>query len=139
MNRLSKSQLQALDDWLLSQKNINKQIRVRRLELETMLVESNIKSNRPNRHVETVAVRLADDQVLKGLENLQNAVNELEKFIQDPIYDNLLEVYYLRYKQGLMWEEIEDRMNLSRKTIYRRRENILKLFGEFVGVYYDIT
>ncbi|HFU3698954.1 TPA: hypothetical protein ACGOZJ_000173 [Streptococcus suis] len=136
---LTRQQLQALDDWLSSQQNIDRQIRIRRLELETKHAESNIKSNRPNRHVETVAIRLADDQVLKGLENLQNAVNELEKFIHEPIYDSLLEVYQLRYKQGLMWEEIEDRLTLSRKTVYRRRESILKLFGEFVGVYYDIS
>ncbi|HFI0337604.1 TPA: hypothetical protein ACGOV2_002144 [Streptococcus suis] len=136
---LTKQQLQALDDWLLSQKNIDRMIQVRRLELETKHIESNIKSNRPNRHVETVAIRLADDQVLKGLENLRNAIQELEKFIQDPIYDDLFEAYYLRYKQGLMWEEIEDRLNVSRKTVYRRRESILNLFGEFVGVYYDIS
>ncbi|HFI0041565.1 TPA: hypothetical protein ACGO2H_001134 [Streptococcus suis] len=136
---LTRQQLQALDDWLLSQQNIDRQIRIRRLELETKHAESNIKSNRPNRHVETVAIRLADDQVLKGLENLKNAIQELEKFLEDKNYSDLLVIYRLRYKEKLMWEEIEDRLNLSRKTVYRRRESILKLFGEFVGVYYDIS
>ncbi|HFI0326985.1 TPA: hypothetical protein ACGOYH_001533 [Streptococcus suis] len=99
---LTRQLLQALDDWLLSQQNIDRQIRIRRLELETKHAESNIKSNRPNRHVETIAIRLADDQVLKGLENLKSAIQELEKFIHEPIYDSLLEIYQLRYKQGLM-------------------------------------
>ncbi|HFI0131514.1 TPA: hypothetical protein ACGOSD_001741 [Streptococcus suis] len=130
---LTRQQLQALDDWLLSQQNIDRQIRIRRLELETKYAESNIKSNRPNRHVEMVAIRLADDQVLKGLENLKNAIQELEKFLEDKNYSDLLVIYRLRYKEKLMWEEIEDRLNLSRKTVYRRRESILELFGEFVG------
>ncbi|HFI0159335.1 TPA: transcriptional regulator [Streptococcus suis] len=140
---LSNTQYKFLDGVLMNYRHLPSRMARRKLEIETEhSTDINIgasKTNRVIKRTEWLVERFDSDIKLKGLENLKNAIQELEKLLEDKNYSDLLVIYRLRYKEKLMWEEIEDRLTLSRKTVYRRRESILKLFGEFVGVYYDIS
>ncbi|HFI0606840.1 TPA: transcriptional regulator, partial [Streptococcus suis] len=49
--------------------------------------------------------------------------------------DELKRIFYLRWSLRSVntWEEIAVMLNVSRKSIYRKRERILTIFADFRG------
>ncbi|MFU2203601.1 transcriptional regulator [Streptococcus pluranimalium] len=137
-DQLSNSQLRALDEWLFNWQHIDRKIAIRKLELQTDTnteVDENIgggKANHVSRVTETVIARWDADQNLKGLENFKRAVLETLEVLDT----ELTAIFYLRWGTGSIntWEEIGAKHHLSRKSIYRKRERILEIFSQKIGM-----
>ena len=135
MNKLSEVELRALDLKLFDYQQIDKKIAIRKLEIETETSnDCNVGGGRPNiisRPQERLVIRWSSDVRLIGLEHFKNAVEAT----LDALDDELKKVFYLRWSRGSVntWEEIADKLHVSRKSIYRKRERILTIFADFRG------
>lgn len=75
--------------------------------------------------------RWSSDVRINGLEQFRKAVEATIESLDD----ELKRIFYLRWsiRSVYTWEEIAVMLNVSRKSIYRKRERILTIFADFRG------
>ena len=135
MNKLSEVELRALDSKLFDYKQIDRKIAIRKLEIQTETSnDCNVgggKANAISKPTENVIARWSSDVRINGLEQYRKAVEATIESLDD----ELKKIFYLRWsiRSVNTWEEIACMLNVSRKSIYRKRERILTIFADFRG------
>ncbi|ANM47466.1 DUF722 domain-containing protein [Streptococcus suis] len=135
MNKLSDVELRVLDSKLFDYQQIDKKIAIRKLEIQTEVSnDCNIgggKSNIVSKPTESLVARWSSDVRINGLEQFRKAVEATIESLDD----ELKRIFYLRWsiRSVNTWEEIAVMLNVSRKSIYRKRERILTIFADFRG------
>ncbi|HFI0067408.1 TPA: transcriptional regulator [Streptococcus suis] len=135
MNKLSDVELRALDSKLFDYQQIDKKIAIRKLEIQTEVSnDCNIGGGKPNivsKPTESLVARWSNDVRINGLEQFRKAVEATIGSLDD----ELKRIFYLRWsiRSVNTWEEIAVMLNVSRKSIYRKRERILTIFADFRG------
>lgn len=105
MKILTEAQLKAIDEWLQSYADIDKLI---------------------NKH---------------NFLNNQAIVTNLERFkvacecTLDDLNERNKTIFKLRYKHGKAWDDIEEMLNISKRTSYRQRNKIIQTFADNIGIF----
>ncbi|HFI0454415.1 TPA: transcriptional regulator [Streptococcus suis] len=135
MRKLSDVELRALDAKLFDYQQIDKKIAIRKLEIQTETSNDyNVGGSRANivsKPTETLVARWSSDTRINGLEQFRKAVEATLELLDD----ELKRIFYLRWsiRSVNTWEEIAVMLNVSRKSVYRKRERILTIFADFRG------
>lgn len=134
--RLSNAQLKALDERLFDYPYVMSNIAHRKLELQTAIKhDDNIgggKGNTVSKPTERIIALWSDDARIKSLEIFEKAVRATIAELDD----ELKSIFELRWSKGSRntWEEIADKLHISRMGIYRKRKRILSIFAEKSGM-----
>lgn len=127
---------QHLDSLLLEYKNIDREIAIRKLEIETSHeTDVNVGGSRGNgisNPVETIIIKWDSDLRLKSLEHTKEIVEKL-KTLLDSELSHIFDLRYGKYSSN-SWEEIADKIHTSSRNVYRKRDRILEIFGELSGM-----
>lgn len=133
--KITETELNALDNKLLRYATINREIAMRREELQ-FPYNSDVnfggsKANAVSRPTEETIVKFNKDVKLKNLELFKETV---EHFLKD-LDKEQMEIFELRWMNTTSifyytWEEIGAKLHMSRKTIYRKRRVILEKFAQ---------
>lgn len=135
MKTLSRAEKDSLDEELFMYNKIAYEIALRKLELDTQKeYDDNIgggRSNRISKVVEEAVIRYEMDNRIQYLERLRRDIEACYKDLtkeQKKIFD-------LRWllDEGNSWPEIATRTNYSIKSIYIKREQILRVFAKQKG------
>ena len=132
--RITETDLNALDNKLLRYSSINREIAMRREELQYPHKEAakvGGRSNSISRPTETAVIKFDSDVKLKNLELFKETVETLLKELDE----EQKQIFYLRWMNATSifyytWEEIGEQLHFSRKTIYRKRRVILEKFAQ---------
>lgn len=74
------------------------------------------------------AVRLVSDM---RIFHLERSIEAIEEVLRNPLFE---ELYELKYKKQLSWQEIISRMNISKRTYYRIREGLIADIAKKIGL-----
>lgn len=136
MKELNPTQLKAMDQWLSNYKDIDKKIKVRKLELETISVNDINKGFSKGLHVvkhsETVVCRWDSDIVIQSLTTIKTAIDDAVSKLDNEQSD----IYFYRWIIGLTWEEIGVKLKIKSKSIYRKRKKIIEIIAFNLGLAY---
>lgn len=115
--RLNRNELKFLDDWLSEWKYTQLKI--------DLLVKQNSNSVDEEENVKRAG---KIESYRNFMKTCNRVYNSLDKQLQ--------EIFTLRYGKStcLTWEEIAGRVFVSERHIYRKRERILELFAEEIGI-----
>ena len=133
--RLSRRALENLDDRLYNYRNIESKINRRKYELEHDRKPSeNIgggKSNLISKPVEQIVIKWDEDSQLKNMYAFKEAVDTLLSKMNEEMF----EIFMARWMDvnEPSWEEIADKLYMSRAKVYRKRQIILELFDTYSG------
>ncbi|ESV53787.1 transcriptional regulator [Streptococcus agalactiae LMG 14747] len=131
---LSKLYYNLVDDRILSVKNIDKEIKRRKLELETLHSSyeriEGVKSNRISKPTEWIIERYDSDVRLNSLFLLK----ESAEYTLEVLDDELGKMFYMRCYTHLSWEEIQMYFHLKDKQMKMKKERILEIFGRANGI-----
>lgn len=115
--KVKRNYLKFLDDWLSERRYTEFKI--------DMLQKKIINSN-------------DEIEIIRYTGKIKSYTNFLETCdrLYEMMDEQLKEIFKLRYSRGscLTWEEISDRIHVSQRNIYRKRERILELFAEEIGI-----
>lgn len=136
MKELSPTQLKAIDEWLANYKEIEKKIKVRKLELETIANDDINKSvsnkGRVSKHTETVVCRWDNDLIINSLTTIKTTIDTT----LDKLDNEQSDIFYYRWVNGLTWEEIADKLQIKTKNIYRKRKFLIENIAYNMGLNY---
>lgn len=111
----------------------------RRSELLTDMKEpdeaqSGSRSNVVSAPTERYAIRLVDD---RRLERLRNAIEAIQTVYEEcsPDHKRLIEMNYWARPRAKTIEGIAQELNVSTRTIYRYRNEVVYAVGRMMGVY----
>lgn len=115
--RLNRNELKFLDDWLSEWKYTQLKI--------DLLVKQNSNSVDEEENVKRAGKIGSYRNFMKTCNRVYNSLDK-----------QLQEIFTLRYGKStcLTWEEIAGRVFVSERHIYRKRERILELFAEEIGI-----
>lgn len=136
MKTLSRAEKDSLDEELFMYNKIAYEIALRKLELDTQKeYDDNIgggRSNRISKVVEATVIRYEMDNRIQYLERLRR---DIEACYKD-LTEEQQKIFDLRWllDEGNSWPEIESKMYLANKTIYRKREEILIKYAKQKGM-----
>lgn len=74
------------------------------------------------------AVRLVSDM---RIFHLERSIEAIEEALKNPLFE---ELYELKYKKQLPWQEVIDRMSISKRTYYRIREGLIADIAKKIGL-----
>ncbi len=133
--RLSRRALENLDDRLFNFRDIESRINRRKYELEhNRKPAENIgggKANRISRPVEDIVIKWDEDSQLNNMYALKSAAETLVSQLNEEMYE-IFAARWLDVNEP-SWEEIAERLYMSRAKIYRKRQIILELFDKYSG------
>lgn len=133
--RLSRRTLENLDDRLFNYRDIESKINRRKYELEhDRKPAENIgggKSNLISKPVEQIVIKWDEDIQLKNMYAFKDAVDT----ILSKMNEEMIEIFMARWMDvnEPSWEEIADKLYMSRAKVYRKRQIILELFDTYSG------
>lgn len=133
--RLSRKALENLDDRLFNYREIDIKINRRKFELEHDKKPSlNIgggKSGKISSPVEDIVIKWDEDSQLNSMYAFKSAVNK----VIEKLNEEMLEIFMARWldENEPTWEEIAEKLYISRRTVYRKRQIILELFDKYSG------
>lgn len=137
MRKLTDVDYKSLDSWLFSYRDVDRQIATRKLEIQDIPNnDENIGGGRSSdvgNPTERIVLLYSKDVRLQALYNFKKAVDETKSSLDD----ELSKMFDLRWGLGSCntWEEIAHKVGYNKKYIYRKRNHILKIFAEKIGVY----
>lgn len=132
--RITETDLNALDNKLLRYSSINREIAMRREELQyphKEVAKVGGRGNSISRPTETAVIKFDSDVKLRNLELFKETVETLLKELDE----EQKQIFHLRWMNATSifyytWEEIGEQLHFSRKTIYRKRRVILEKFAQ---------
>ena len=133
---LTNIDLKKLEGYWINHKDNQSKLKFREWELLNPIVEDNetgIRSSAISKPTERNATRLADD---KYYQNLKHIVHTIED-IYDKLDNDTKLIVDMRYwdKEGncYEWEEIADKLFMSRHKVLRKRNVLIDLTAERIG------
>lgn len=131
---LTEAKKKALDEELFSVRTIDRNIAIRRLELQTKTEhDENIGGGRGSNvsnPTERLVVKYSADRRIIYLEQLKSDIERFKASLTSEQED----IFNLRWGDDYnTWEEIGDKLFCSRKTIYRKRDRLLEKYAEIKG------
>lgn len=106
--------------------------RKQEMEAERKKVDNlGIRTDKINSPVEGLVIAWDEDLVLQGIAAYKACVDKLIRKLEG----NRLEIFYLRWIDNLLWEEIAERLNLSMREVKRIRKIILSLYAKIVVIF----
>lgn len=137
MRKLTDVDYKSLDLWLFKYRDIDRQIAIRKLEIQDVPnADENIgggKSSDVGNPTEKIVLLYSKDVRLQALYSFKKAVDTTKSKLDK----ELTSIFDLRWGVGSCntWEEIAHKVGYNKKYIYRKRNHILKIFAEKIGVY----
>ncbi|MBY8908196.1 transcriptional regulator [Salinicoccus roseus] len=127
-----------LEDELFSYPGMEKHIRSIREEIINPWKEqdTNIGGGRSNSNVSTVeikATRLVNDKRLRRMQEVKQAIETIYNEA-DHNQRKMLDVYYFTRPRTLTIDGVAQKMNVSRRTIFRVRKSILSRLADELGI-----
>ena len=132
---LSRKALENLDDRLFNYREIDNKINRRKFELEhdtkPALNVGGGKSGKISKPVEEIVIKWDEDSQLSSMYAFKTAVNK----VIEKLNEEMLEIFMARWLDvnEPSWEEIAEKLYISRRTVYRKRQIILELFDKYSG------
>ena len=128
--------LKYLDEELFRFKDIDREIAIRRIEITSReSTEENVGGSRSSfisKSTEALAIKLADDVVLKNITNFKETVNRMKQ----ELTDDQLEIFNLRWQEPChSWDMVARKTGESLATIYRKRRKILEKYEKFLKIH----
>lgn len=135
---MRRSTMKYLEDELFSYPGMEKHIKSIREEIINPWKEqdTNIGGGRANSNVSTVeikATRLVNDKRLKRMQEVKQAIETIYNE-GDQNQRKMLDVYYFTRPRTLTIDGVAQKMNVSRRTIFRVRKSILSRLADELGI-----
>lgn len=133
--RLSRKALENLDDRLFNYREIESKINRRKFELEhDRKPAENIGGGKPNRiskPVEDIVIKWDEDSQLNNMYAFKTAVEN----VLSQLNEEMTEIFAARWLDvnEPSWEEIAEKLYMSKAKVYRKRLIILELFDKHSG------
>ena len=90
------------------------------------------RSSLPSSPTEQIGVRLATHKKLNNLEEITNAIEKVYTRLPET-HQKLVKLKYWTRPQTKTWEGIALELNVSRRQVFRWRDEVVKAVGEVLG------
>ena len=114
-----------------------KQAEIERLQGEAQAISSAHVSKmeptekaKPGSPVESWYVRL--ERIRARITTLKQEITPVER-LMNALTPDILELLELRYFRGIPWRKIWLTRNISRITVWRKRQKLLRIAGQYIG------
>lgn len=134
MNKLAKYEIEKLEDYWKNIDDYKKQMKFREWELLHPLVEedTNVGGGRSNKTSDTTgnkAIILAEDKLYQKLKEIVTVIEQLYEEL-DEDQKVIVQMRYWDKYGSYEWEEIADKLYMSRSKVLRRRNAIIDRTAE---------
>ena len=135
MTELSRDDLKWLEDRFKDYPNYDRQIAMRKIELDMKQHDENIGGGKSNITVKTIEVKVIkylSDPYIASREKWKRAVIETLMDLNQEAR-SIVEQKYFSLDSYMSWKDLGEQHGLAKSTSYRLRYNVLELFGKKIG------
>lgn len=137
MSKITAAQNKTIEEYWASLDSLKKQLKYREWELLNAYKETdtNIGGGKANRISDTTgnkAILLAED---KNYQHLKNIITNLEHMYKELDHDlkTIVDMRYFDSEQCYEWEEIADKLYMSRNKVLRKRNILIDKTAQRIG------
>ena len=139
MKTLNRNDIQKLEEYWINHKESEKRLKFREWELTSKASDDENTGGGSNSvrnvssDVENSVIRLSNDKLYKNLLTITRTINELYKTADEDITTIIEMRYFDDERNCYEWEEIADRLNMSRAKVLRLRNELLNDTAKMIG------